>query len=76
MKLKGKVVTGIFSPGSKSEHEAVYLETEEGRHRLKRKGGNPFSDESLKAFIGKNIIAEGELNDYFFEITEDPEETE
>jgi anthraniloyl-CoA monooxygenase len=36
-KLKGKVVTGTFGKGSKSEHDAVFLDTGEEKYRLKRK---------------------------------------
>lgn len=74
MKLKGKVVEGTFSKGSKSEHNAVYLDTGENKYRLKRMGGNPFFDETLHNLIGKTIEAEGNLTDYFFEITNDPNE--
>ena len=74
MKLKGTVVEGSFGKGSKSEHNAVYLDTGEKKYRLKRRGGNPFYDESLHRLVGKTIAAEGTLTDYFFEITNDPEE--
>jgi len=74
MKLKGKVVEVSFGKGSKSEHNAVYLDTGENKYRLKRIGGNPFYDETLHNLIGKTIEAEGKLTDYFFEITNEPEE--
>jgi len=72
MKLKGKVVEGTFSKGSKSEHNAVYLDTGENKYRLKRIGGNPFFDDTLHKLIGKTIEVEGNLTDYFFEITKEP----
>lgn len=74
MKLKGKVVEGIFGKGSKSEHNAIYLDTGSEKYRLKRRGGNPFYDETLHNLIGKTIETEGNITDYFFEITKDPEE--
>ncbi|MCC7058462.1 MAG: hypothetical protein IT272_13700 [Chitinophagales bacterium] len=74
MKLKGIVVEGSYGKGSKSEHNAVYLDTGENKYRLKRRGGNPFYDESLHNLIGKTIEAEGNLTDYFFEITDEPKE--
>jgi hypothetical protein len=74
MKLKGMVVKGTFGKGSKSEHNAVYLDTGEKKYRLKRKAGNPFYDETLHKLIGKEIEAEGNLTEYFFEITKDPVE--
>ena len=75
MKLKGKVVTEVFGEGSKSEHNAVYLDTGKKKYRLKRKGGNPFYDETLHNLVGKTISAEGNLTPHFFEITGDPDET-
>ena len=74
MKLKGKVVEGTFGKDSKSEHNAVYLDTGENKYRLKRFGVNPFYDETLHNLIGKTIEAEGNLTDHFFEITNDPSE--
>lgn len=69
MKLIGRVVMEVFGKGSKSEHNAVYLDTGESRYRLKKRGGNPFYDESLQGLVGKTISAEGKLTGYFFEIT-------
>lgn len=74
MKLKGTVVEGSFGQGSKSEHHAVYIDTGDKKYRLKRRGGNPFYDETLHSLVGKTISAEGVLTDYFFEITGEPEE--
>ena len=74
MKLKGMVVEGDFGKGSKSEHKALYLDTGKNKYRLKRIGGNPFYDETLHNLKGKTISAEGNLTDYFFEITNEPKE--
>lgn len=74
MKLKGKVVKKLFGEGSKSEHDAVYLDTGKKQYRLKRKGGNPFYDETLHNLVGKTISAEGKLTQHFFEITGDTDE--
>lgn len=76
MKLEGVVVTGIFSPGSKSEHNAVYLDSGGKKYRLKRRGGNPFHDDYLFQFIGKKVLVEGELSGYFFIVSEMNCETE
>jgi hypothetical protein len=70
--LKGKVIEGSFAKGSKSEHNAVFLDTGEKQYRLKRRGGNPFFDETLHNLKGKTISAEGIITDYFFEITKEP----
>jgi hypothetical protein len=60
----GKVTSGPFGTGSKSEHRAVYLDTAQGRYVLRREKGNPFFDPKLEALIGKTIRCEGELEDY------------
>jgi len=68
MTIEGRVIKGTFGKGSKSEHEAVYIDTGDHKYKLKRKGGNPFYDDILHALVGKKIVAEGNLNDYFFEV--------
>lgn len=57
--VRGTVTRRPYAAGSKSEHEAVMLVTDEGEFRLRRKGGNPFSDPSLDRLVGKRIEAEG-----------------
>lgn len=66
VELTGKVIQKNFAPGSKSEHDAIYIETDHGDFRLRRRGGNPFSDPELKKLVGKKIIATGMLNDKLF----------
>lgn len=62
--LTGKVILKTFGEGSKSEHEAVYLETANGSYVLRRHGGNPFNDPFLFKLEGKKITARGVLNKY------------
>ena len=66
--LTGKVILKEFGEGSKSEHDAVYLDTGRKKYRLKRRGGNPFHDPSLHELVGKSIKARGIITPYFFEI--------
>ena len=66
IQLTGKVIARKFSPGSKSEHEAVFLETDQGDYKLKRSGGNPFRDPELDQLVGKRISAAGTITDYLF----------
>ena len=68
--LKGKVIKKTFGKGSKSEHEAVYIDTGEKTYKLKRAGGNPFFDKALEDLVGKQITASGKLDDYLFVIKE------
>lgn len=46
--------------GSKSEHEAVVLDTGAGPHlKLRLNRGNPFHDPALDAFVGMRVTLEG-----------------
>ena len=63
MKLKGKVIKKKWAEGSKSEHEAVCIETETQTFKLRRFGGNPFNDPELEELVGQEIEAEGKTGD-------------
>ena len=60
----GKVIKGPFAKGTKSEHEAVYLDTGKRSYVLRRQGGNPFQDPQLEKLVGKKVRCEGELSGY------------
>ena len=64
--LKGKVVTKKFGKGTKSEHNAIYLESDQGSFVLRRIGGNPFSDPALKKWIGKQVKVIGIIDQHTF----------
>jgi hypothetical protein len=66
MDIEGSVIRELVGKGSKSEHDAVMIETEKGKYVLRRKGGNPFSDPELDRLVGKRIRATGVLGDYTF----------
>lgn len=66
MELTGNVVLRKFGAGSKSEHDAVYLETKNASYVLRKMGGNPFHDESLHQLIGKTVTVKGFINNYTF----------
>jgi hypothetical protein len=66
MELTGKVVIRKFGKSSKSEHDAVYIETAKGDFVLRRVGGNAFDDPELKKLVGKEVVVEGNLRDYYF----------
>jgi hypothetical protein len=55
----GKVTKRPYAVGSKSEHDAIMLETGGGDFRLRRQGGNPFRDPMLDKLIGKRIRFRG-----------------
>lgn len=61
MILIGKIVKKKWAEGSKSEHEAVCIETKTQTLKLRRQGGNPSSDPELEKWVGQdNIQVEGE----------------
>lgn len=62
-KLRGKVSRGQYGTGSKSEHTAVFIDTEQGRYLLRRKGGSAFVDDSLSQYIGAVVECDGFLLD-------------
>ncbi|MES2645264.1 MAG: hypothetical protein V4717_00210 [Bacteroidota bacterium] len=64
--ITGKLEFKRFGEGSKSEHDALGIETKEGWIKLKRMGGNPFHDAELEKLIGKKIKATGTKDDYQF----------
>lgn len=66
----GKVTIGLFGEGTKSEHKALYLETEDRKYVLRRKGANPFFDPELRRLIGKTIRCSGFIIDYVLTIDE------
>lgn len=59
IELTGRVVEKPFGAGSKSEHAAVFLQTDDGDFRLRRMGGNPFSDPELRKWIGEKVVVTG-----------------
>jgi len=61
MKLRGRVTKKLLYAGTKSEHEGMALTTLQGEFKLRRKGGNPFWDETLSDLEGKEIEGEGIL---------------
>jgi hypothetical protein len=62
MQYQGLVHQQTVSAGSKSEHRAVVLQTDEGPLKLRREGGNPFQDEILQKLVGKRITCEGQVH--------------
>lgn len=65
-RLEGKVGTGPFGTGSKSESKATWIESAEGRFILRRKDGPSFGDDALKKYVGKNVVCSGFIVGYTF----------
>jgi len=59
-KVTGRVSRARVRIGSKSEHEAVVLETEDGhQYVLRRQGGPAFDDPALDDLVGLSLLVEG-----------------
>ena len=59
--VRGRVTRGLYAQGSKSEREAVFLETDNGRYILRRKTGPVFGDAELEQYVGREVICDGFL---------------
>ena len=59
--FSGTVVLRVVNRGSKSEHEAAFLDTGEQSLRLKRLSAPPFHDPVLARLAGQRIRCEGHL---------------
>ena len=60
--FRGRVVTGIYARGSKSEHRALFIETADGhRYSLRRKRGPAFGDSGLTQYVGHEVKCDGFL---------------
>jgi hypothetical protein len=59
--IRGQVTHGPYGKGSKSEHEAVFIETADGRYILRRKRGPAFDDTELTQYVGHEVECDGFL---------------
>jgi len=57
--LQGRVALGAYGKGSKSEREAVFLETSAERYILRRKTGPVFGDTELEQYVGHQVECDG-----------------
>jgi hypothetical protein len=62
--LRGRVAEGLFARGSKSEHNAVFLETRAARYVLRRRGGPAYADQALRKLVGCNVECDGIVVSY------------
>jgi hypothetical protein len=59
--MRGRVIQGRCGTGSKSERQAVFLETANARYILRRKTGPVFGDTELTQYIGHDVECDGFL---------------
>jgi hypothetical protein len=64
--LTGLVIKAPFAVRSKSEREAILLDTGDKRYVLRREGGNAFFDPVLEQLVGRKIRAAGRITSYTF----------
>jgi hypothetical protein len=64
MQYRGAVIRKRVAPGSKSDHNAVLLDTGSEQYVLRRVGGNPFSDPALEQLVGKEVSFDGSVRGY------------
>ncbi|MEO5995143.1 MAG: hypothetical protein ABIN89_00515 [Chitinophagaceae bacterium] len=68
--IRGKVVIKKTAKGSKSESNAICIDTGDSTYVLRRVGGNPFNDSILNDLVGKEVTATGVINQHLFLATE------
>jgi hypothetical protein len=57
--LRGRVLQGEYGKGSKSEREAVFIDTPGARYILRRKAGPVFGDTELTRYVGHEVECDG-----------------
>lgn len=60
--VTGEVIIRPIAEGSKSERNAVFIQSAAGTFLLRRQGGNPFHDDALEKLAGKQIKVQGLLD--------------
>jgi hypothetical protein len=66
MEVLGQVIIKPYATGSKSERNAVFIQSSAGTYLLRRQGGNPFHDDSLEKLEGKQVKVKGLLDRNLF----------
>jgi hypothetical protein len=59
--LRGLVAKGDYGKSSKSERQAVFIDTSNGRYVLRRKTGPAFDDAEVERYIGHVVECDGFL---------------
>jgi hypothetical protein len=59
--IRGRVTRGVYGKGTKSEREAVFIDTGRERYLLRRKSGPAYGDAELDSYVGQTIACSGFL---------------
>ncbi|MGH6610051.1 MAG: hypothetical protein ACRECQ_07330 [Burkholderiaceae bacterium] len=62
--LRGRVTEGPFARGSKSERNAVFLQTSVTRYVLRRRDGPSYADSELQRYVGCEVECDGVVVSY------------
>jgi hypothetical protein len=57
--LRGQVTRGVYGKNTKSERNAVFLETGSERYILRRKKGPAYADKALDQYVGRTVSCDG-----------------
>jgi hypothetical protein len=57
--VRGRVTKGPYARGTKSEREAVFIETGDNRYVLRRKDGPVFADGALDRYVDHTVTCDG-----------------
>lgn len=59
--LRGHITQDVYGKGTKSERQAVFIETADNRYIFRRKKGPAFGNYELNQYIGHEIECDGFL---------------
>jgi hypothetical protein len=59
--VHGRVTQALYGNGTKSERQAVFIETANARYILRRKTGSAFGDTELMQYVGHEVKCDGFL---------------
>jgi hypothetical protein len=59
--VHGRVTQALYGKGTKSERQAVFIETANARYILRRKTGSAFGDTELMQYVGHEVKCDGFL---------------
>ena len=57
--FQGWVTQGPYGRGSKSERQAIFVETADRKYILRRKTGPAFGDTSMAQYVGHQVKCDG-----------------
>ena len=59
--MRGHVTRGVYGKNSKSERQAIFIESGTERYILRRRTGPAYADKQLDQYVGRTIMCSGFL---------------